>query len=188
MAILVCRVAWMPGYRSDEETAIGGRGYVDEGNVPHESRNFLPIRDNGRDTYYGFVENQGQQIRLERLGGGRTDQTLDGVSVVFAAENPGSREFLVTGWYSNATVHRHPFRRPDETDPLGRHVYFKATDATLVGETERCFGIPRARDEPPSGFGEVGPRFIWYGLNEPPAETCLKALNEYMIRNRDIRR
>ena len=49
MAILVCRVAWMPGYRSDEEQAIGGGGYVVAGNVPHESRNFLPIGD----TYMG---------------------------------------------------------------------------------------------------------------------------------------
>ena len=45
MAILVCRVAWMPRCRSDEEMAVGGGSYVDKGNVPHESLNFLPVGD-----------------------------------------------------------------------------------------------------------------------------------------------
>lgn len=175
MAILVCRVAWMPGYRSDEEQAIGGGGYVVAGNVPHESRNFLPIGD----TYYGFVENRGHRIGLENLGGQRADGEIAGVSVVFCAEHPIRRELLVTGWYSDATVHRDPFNRP-EADPVGRRVYFEATEATLIGEAERCFPIPRARDKPRSPFGGIGRRFIWYGLNERRAATFRKSLIEYM--------
>lgn len=31
--------------RSDEEMAVGGGSYVDKGNVPHESLNFLPVGD-----------------------------------------------------------------------------------------------------------------------------------------------
>ena len=64
MTILICRVAWMPRYQSDDEAAVGGGSYVDEGNVPHESLNFLAVGD----TYYGFIENGRKQIRLERLG------------------------------------------------------------------------------------------------------------------------
>ena len=175
MAILVCRVAWMPGYRSDEERAIGGGSYVDEENVPHESLNFLPIGD----TYYGFVENRGHRIGLEKLGGQRADEKIAGVSVVFCAKDPNSGEFLVTGWYSDATVHRESFRRPGQ-DSLERHVYFTATEATLIGEADRYFRIPRTQDKPPSPFGGIGQRNIWYGLNNRPAATLRRSLNKYM--------
>ena len=94
MAILVCRVAWMPSYRSNDEAAVGGGRYVDQGTTPHESLNFLPIGD----TYYGFVENRGHEIRLERLGGGAVDDAVAGVLVVFCAAEPESGDFLVTGW------------------------------------------------------------------------------------------
>ncbi len=174
MMILVCRVAWMPGYRSGDEKAEGGGRYVDEGNEPHEALNFLPIGD----TYYGFVENRRQQIKLERLGGGPADKTIVGVSIVFCAEDPESGDFLVAGWYSGAAVHRHPVKRPEDT--LQRDAYFTATDATLIGETERCFRIPRAQDKPPSGFGGIGQRHIWYGLNDEAATEFRESLIEYM--------
>ena len=40
MPILVCRVAWMSIYQSDNEPAVGGGRWIDEGNLPHESLNF----------------------------------------------------------------------------------------------------------------------------------------------------
>lgn len=174
VAILVCRVAWMPRYRSNEEVAVGGGRFVAQGNVPHESLNFLRVGE----TYYGFVENRGQQIRLERLGGEPEDETVDGVLVVFCAEEPQSREFLVTGWYNNATVYRRPIERP--RDDLGRSISFTAGDATLVDESDRCFRVPRARDNPPSGIGGIGMRNVWYGLNEERAEAFRERLGEYI--------
>ena len=174
MAIVVCRVAWMPRYRSDEEMAVGGGRYVDQGNVPHESLNFLPVGD----TYYGFVENRGQEIGLERLGGEPGDETMTGVLVVFCAAEPESGEFLVTGWYSDATVYRRAIERPG--DDLGRSVSFTARDATVVAESERCFRIPRARDNPPSGIGGIGMRNIWYGLNEERAGEFRELLGAYI--------
>ena len=180
MVILVCRVAWMPGYQSGDESAEGGGSYVDEGNEPHEALNFLPVGD----TYYGFVENRRQQIRLERLGGRPEDQTIGGVSIVFSAEDPKSGEFLVTGWYSGATVHRSPVKRPE--DPLHRDAYFTATDATLIGETERCFRIPRAQDKPRSRFGGIGQRHIWYRLNDELATTFRESLIDYMATQKSM--
>ena len=174
MAILICRVAWMPTYRSGDERAVGGGSYVDEGNVPHDALNFFPIGD----TYYGFVENRGQQIRLDNLGGQPAGETVSGISVVFCAEDPESAEFLVTGWYSNATVHRRPIGRP--RDAPGRHVYFTATDTTLIETSQRCFKIPRARDNPPTLFGGIGMRHIWYGLNDERAADFRELLNSYM--------
>ncbi len=176
MAILVCRVAWMPGYQSDKESAKGGGRHVKGGwnqeNVPHESLNFLPIGD----TYYGFVQNRGKNININRLGAKKRDQ-VSNVSVVFCAENPKSRKFLVTGWYSDATVYRCPFERPEQ-DPQNRHVYFTATDATLIGKAERRFPIPRTRAGNP--FGGIGMHNIWYGLNDAQAETFRQSLFAYM--------
>ena len=174
MKILVCRVAWMPRYQSRYEKGKGGGSYVTEKTEPHEALNFLPVGG----TYYGFVENGGKKITLERLGGRAADKTIGGVSIVFCAERPKSREFLVTGWYSGATVHRCPVKRPE--DPLQRDAYFTATDATLIGDTERCFRIPRARDWPRSGFGGIGQSQIWYGLNDERASTFRKSLIDYM--------
>ena len=177
MAILVCRVAWMLGYESDKEEAEGGgrhgKGGWNRDNVPHESLNFLPIDD----TYYGFVQNRDHNININKLGAQNGDESISGVSVVFCAENPESRRFLVTGWYSDATVWRTPFRRPEQ-DPQNRHVYFTATNATLIDAAERRFPIPRTRDGNP--FGGIGMHNIWYGLNDAQAETFRQSLFAYM--------
>ncbi len=162
MEILVCRVAWMAAYRSNRERAVGGGRFVDEGNVPHESLNFLPVGG----TYYGYVKYRGQQLRIEHLGVARGDDTVNDVLVVFCAEHPTSGDFLVVGWYNDATVSRHRIRRPNSR----RWVSFTADDATLVTEAERCFRIPRARDNPPSGFGGIGNQNIWYGLSNEAAQ------------------
>ena len=174
MTILICRVAWMPRYQSDDEAAVGGGSYVDEGNVPHESLNFLAVGD----TYYGFVENRGQQIRLERLGGKAEDEAATGVLVVFCAVEPASNDFLVTGWYADATVYRRPIERPG--DDRGREVSFTARKAKPVADSERCFRIPRARDNPPSGIGGIGHRNIWYGLNADRAAEFRELLGAYI--------
>ena len=174
MPILICRVAWMPSYQSDDELAIGGGSYVDEGNLPHESLNFLPIAD----TYYGFVQNRGQQVRLENLGAQPEDETTSGVLVVFCAVNPESTEFQVTGWYSDATVHRHSIERPGDT--LRRRVHFTSTSARLIQTSTRCFKIPRAQDNPSSPIGGLGNRNIWYGLNEERAADFREMLGAYI--------
>ena len=171
MTILVCRVAWMPRYQSDGETAVGGGDYVDQGNVPHESLNFLPVGD----TYYGFVENGGKEIELKNLGGKRGDETVTGVLVVFCAKKPETGELLVTGWYRHATVYRQPIERP--RDNLGREVSFTAEDATLVAESERCFPIPQARPGRPGGIGQ---KQFWYGLNEESARGIRELLGAYI--------
>ena len=164
----------MPRYSSNGETAVGGGRYVDQGNVPHESLNFLPV-DN---LYYGFVENRGQEIGLERLGGEPGDETVTGVLVVFCAAEPGSGDFLLTGWFSDATVYRRAIERPG--DDFGRRVSFTAGDATLVAESDRCFRIPRAQDNPPSGIGGIGMRNVWYGLNEERARPFRELLGAYI--------
>ena len=175
MAIIVCRVAWMPCYRSTDEPATGGGSHVDKGGEPLEALNFLPVDD----VYYGFVENKNRQLVLEKLGGRREDETLNGVSVVFCAPDPDTKDLLVTGWYVDATVHRQAIERPND-DP-GRRVHFTATNATLIGESERCFPIPRAQDTWSSCRG-IGQAQFWYGLNEERATEFRQFLKEYMAK------
>ena len=142
MEILVCRVAWMSHYRSDKEKKkpFGGGSYVNAGNVPGESLNFLPVRG----TYYGYVRVSGKQIRIEKIGAKRRDDTVSDVLVVFCAEHPENGAFLVVGWYNGATVYRHGRQRPGTV----RRVRFTTADATLVAESERRFEIPRAKENP----------------------------------------
>ena len=174
MTILVCRVAWMPSYQSDDEAAVGGGRHVDQGNLAHESLNFLPVGD----TYYGYVANLGQEIGLKGLEGEAGDEAVNGALIVFCAVEPHSGEFLVTGWYVGATVYRRPIARPG--DDIGRNVSFMAHEAALVPESERCFRMPRARDNPPSGIGGMGMRNLWYGLNEEGARAFRESLGEYI--------
>ena len=164
MEILVCRVAWMPHYQSDDEERHGGGAYVDAGNRPGESLNFLSVGD----TYYGYVRvvNNGQ-ISILRLEAGRGDDAVNDVLVVFCAEDRNSRDLLVVGWYKRATVYRRGIQRP-KTD---RRVNFEALDAKLVPESERCFRIPRSQETPRSDIGGFGQSNIWYGLNNAAAQT-----------------
>ena len=174
MSILVCRVAWMPKYQADEERAEGGGRWVDDGNMPHESLNFLPI--NG--TYYGYVMNDGQKLSLERLGSRKADEKINGVLVVFCAKKPKSGKQFVTGWYTDATVYRLPIKRPE--DKVDRDAYFTAANAVLVDEAERRFRIPGANDNPPSPISGIGQKNIWYGLNDNRAEEFRVSLSKYM--------
>ena len=161
MEILVCRVAWMPYYRSDGELAFGGGSWVIDGNVPHESLNFLPVDD----TYYGYIKYGGKNLGIGKPGAGRGGDAVSDVLVVFCAEHPKSGDFLIVGWYNAATVYRRKIRRPKSR----RLVSFKAEDVTLVAESKRCFRIPRARDNPPSDIGGIGQVNICYGQNNKAA-------------------
>ena len=98
--------------------------------------------------------------------------------MLFCAPHPATGEFLVTGWYADATVYRDPILRPG--DDLERKVSFTARDVKLVAESERCFRIPRALDNPPSGIGGIGERHIWYGLNEERAAEFRRLLGAYI--------
>ena len=174
MTLIVCRAAWMPSYQSESEDAIGGGSYVEKGNAPHEALNFLPVDD----VYYGVVENQSQRLDLNKLGAQTADETVAGVSVIFGAEEPESRDFLVVGWYTDAVAHRHPIQRPG--DRLGRTVYFTAENATLVVKSERCFRVPRSGDRPANSLGGIGSHHVWYGLNKDDAAHYRKSLFDYM--------
>ena len=154
MAILVCRVAWMASYQSEDEPGFGGGGYVVKGNVPAEALNFHPVGN----TYYGYVANRGRQIRLEtNFGAERDAATVEPVSVVFCATDPDTDDFLVVGWYTDATVYRQPIRRPGDSRKRG--IYFRKPPSPVIewdSVNPRMPSKPRLRPipdilKPPNG-------------------------------------
>ncbi len=147
----------MQYYRSDKELAVGGGAHVADGNLPHESLNFLPVGD----TYYGYVRVKTPQIRIENIGAARADDAVSDVLVVFCAVQPDSRDFLVVGWYEGATVYRYGIQRPDHD----RWVNFTSVNATLVVESERRFRIPRSTDGSQRGISGIGQANYWYELS-----------------------
>ena len=173
MTILVCRVAWMPFYRSKKEEASGGGSYVEEGNVPYEALNFLPVKG----EYFGYVSVRGN-ININKLGAKSDDEKISGVLVVFCASDPKSGDFLVIGWYKNATVYRKWIKRPGEKNP--RYVRFTSTEAVIVEESLREFLMPGSRDNPREPFGGIGQVPIWYGLNQQSAKGFRDSLGKYI--------
>ena len=167
----------MPHYQSAEEPAIGGGSYVDRGEEPHESLNFLPIGD----QYFGFVENRRQRLNIDNLGAEKNEPFVDNVTVVFCAEEPKTKKFLITGWYINATAYRDAIERPQ--DPVGRKAHFVSLEARLVKLSDRCFEIPRARSKTKGVYGGIGQRNIWYGLNSKGATVLRNSILSYLENN-----
>src|ERR1700757_4973671 len=100
--ILFCVVTWMDLYEgSPGDDAIGGGSFVDQEGFGYEMFNFRSFRG----QFYGFVE-PGGHISLERLGAGRSAESIDGVLVVFVAPSFGTSPYVIIGWYKNATVFR----------------------------------------------------------------------------------
>ena len=188
MSIIVCRVAWMPAYRSEQEPAYGGGAHITDEGIPYEAYNFLPIDG----TYYGYVavprggkqDREHGRMNINRLGATAADETIAGVTVVFCASDPKTKEFLVTGWYNNAIAYREGIDRPG--DSLRQHcINFTSNEAVLVQESERTFRMPKARDVPREDFGGVGEGNIWYGLNRSAAQEYLELLENYMAHRFD---
>lgn len=166
--MIFLRTGWMKHYRgvTDDDPISGGGRFVDENQFGHEMFNFLPF--NGR--VYGYCRNtrsgkqndaQGSGIKLERLGGHKTDRQLDGVLVVWLAKRNPSRTEIV-GWYRNATAYRYWQEAPEKSnrvfkgEAFGFHVSAGAGDAILLPSERREFVIPR------KGPGIIGQANVWY--------------------------
>ena len=166
----------MPFYRSEKEVAYGGGSYVvNEGKVPYEALNFLPVKG----EYFGYVAvPKSGKLNINKLGAQPDDEKIGGVLVVFCASDPKTGDFLVTGSYKNATVYRKWIKRPDENKH--RYVRFTSTEAVIVEESLREFLMPRSNDTPREPFGGIGTGNIWYGLNQKSAQGFRDSIEKYM--------
>lgn len=158
--IIFCDIAWMKEYKgtSKDDIPRNGGKFVKENNDCCESTNFLDLNH----KCYGFVENRGQTIHIEKLDGKcKNKDSIDGVTVVWVATDGISCK--IVGWYKNATIYRH---YKNTIAPVMNYEYLQyyikadAKDCYLIPEGDRNFVVPRA---PKKGKGKgIGQRHIWY--------------------------
>jgi hypothetical protein len=175
--VLVCRTAWMHDYQNitASDRPRGGGAWVKEHGWGSEIFNFRPLEG----WYYGYARTAGStgqhtsQIKLERLGGSKSDDTLQGVTVFWVATDPTHGGMSVVGWYDDATVFRRwqpssrPQRRLPEDGGIAGYVVRSRT-ATLVPPDDRMHAVPRAKAHR-AGMGQSN---IWY----PPASVARRLL------------
>lgn len=158
--MLFLNTGWMTAYQglASGDTIHGGGTFVWEQGFGHEMFNFQ--KSNGR--VYGYAHSTG--IKLERIGGNKTDDKIDGVLVVWLATHPMGGSFVV-GWYRNATI----YRKCQPAPPASSRTYdgkefeyfvtVAASDATLLAPDDRTYPIKRQVK------GWLGQYNVWYADN-----------------------
>lgn len=166
MPVLFCNVGWMERYDGIDGDSIQRGGSYNKDSIGHEVCNF----SNVDGKVYGYVQPTGQ-IKIERLGAGKNDEYITGVTVIWTA-GPDSGGTAVVGWYRNATVFREAQKigRPtalQKSNGLDTYrVVASAADATLLPSDSRSFMIPRAVK------GGIGQSNVWYA-DSPDSEAIV---------------
>lgn len=161
---LFCNIGWMESYKGIDGDHIERGGEYNNHSIGHEVCNFS---DNA-GTLYGYVQPTGQ-IKLERLGGSKTDDSVSGATVIWTA-GPESGGTVVIGWYRNATIFRN-FKQLTKPTPLQKssgissyRISAPTADAVLLPIEKRKFLIPRAVK------GGIGQSNVWYADKEESRE------------------
>lgn len=164
--MIFLRIGWMDRYRglASGDRIQGGGAFVALHGFGHEIFNFLPHNE----RVYGYVQPPGaahndesdRTININRLGAKSGDDSISGVTAVWAATRPGGGT-VVVGWYRNATVFRN-WQKPPAGAPrshagidFGYCVTASADDATLLPSDERLMLLPHGR-------GGMGQSNVWY--------------------------
>jgi len=148
---------WLPEYQGEDVKIQNGGQYVaDNDGDGHETHNFYQW-ENG--NFYGCTPAGNREIHIERLGAGRNDEYIEGITVVFTATRPrrmnGGR--YIVGWYNNATVFR---QRPQHPYMKGFEFSINTIDAVLIPEGERNFQITKSYYNSFYGDSEEDKEFI----------------------------
>lgn len=142
----------------------GGGKYVIENKFGHEVFNFSEFEG----EMYGFVQVNGKQIDIGRLGASPRDDSITGVTVIWTATRPTGGTAVI-GWYRDATVYRNlqQFTAPSLMATRNRldgyWIKASASQATLLTVTERALEIPRQTR------GGMGQSNVWYA-DSPESE------------------
>lgn len=156
--LVFVNIGWMRDYAgmSDDDPTLGGHGYLKANKSGHEAWNFSPFRKN----VYGYVPRQAR-INIANLGGLRSDDRAQGITVVWIAKNPRNRKTYIVGWYQGATV----FSKNDHLTLdrqggicVGYQIVASADQATLLPVSARLFLIPTTKAK-----GNLGQSPVWYG-------------------------
>jgi len=158
-------IGWMKHYAgtADDDPTIGGHSYLGSNRHGAEAFNFASNVD---DFLRGYrPPGSAERTNITRLGAKASDTWLDGVTVVWLAREPGTRETLVVGWYNNARVFREA--RPGDNRLNGELESFSAEarteDCRLLPVVMREFRVESSRTAPGAGFGQ---KPTWFGHPE----------------------
>lgn len=163
---LFCNIAWMKHYdgRTPNDPPLGGGGFPRREGYCGEECNFVHC-DNG--MVYGHFETikneLDRDVRIERLGASKSDEFVDGVTVVWTAPCEGNDPRTVVGWYKNARVYRRrqhylrelPSQKHLSADIDNFRVRAAAEDVVLLPIADRKLALGR-------GKGWSGQANWWY--------------------------
>ena len=164
MPILFCNVGWIKHYNGIDGDSIERGGKYNQHSIGHEVCNF----SNNAGTLYGYVQPTGQ-IKIEKLGAGKKDESVSGVTVVWTA-GPESGGTVVVGWYKDATVFREAQKiaKPSAIQKKNGVSTFRikapADKAVLLPVEQRVLMIPRAVK------GGIGQSNVWFADKEESQE------------------
>lgn len=170
MPMLFCNVGWMNNYDGIKGDSIARGGAYNNHSIGHEVCNFSNI--NG--VLYGYVQPTGNQIKIERLGANKNENSISGITVVWTAGCDGGGT-VVIGWYKDATVYRdnqeiQTLTKLQKENGL-RYYRIKApaNKAVLLPVEQRELTIPRAVK------GGIGQSNIWFAA-KPESKEIVKAV------------
>lgn len=170
MTLLFCNTGWMEHFQGNTvtDTIKGGGSYVIKNGMGHEVCNFAP---HGKQLF-GFVQSKGDGMNITRLGANKSDDKIEGITVVWTAKRPNGHT-VVVGWYRNATVFRqyqHHSAAPAAQAENGIDTYLITApfaEATLLPVDARVLQVPRQVK------GGMGQSLVWYA-DDPIVAPFLK--------------
>jgi len=167
--IIFCNTGWMDFYKGLMNDSITGGGkYVDNMGWGSEMFNFKRFNN----KYFGYVQPKINRhnpsiIKLEKLGGTETDESISGVTVVWTATDPHNGGTYITGWYKNATVYRYyqdpprNSKRRHKNEAVGYYISAKTGNCKLLTKDERNVRVQRQKKN------WMGQSNVWYAENNP---------------------
>lgn len=181
--IVFFNTGWMDFYQGlSNDTITGGGKHVDSTGWGGEMFNFKSFENN----LYGYVQPKIDKkyqnpsiIKLEKLGASETDESLNGVTVVWTATDPANGGTYIIGWYQNATVYRHYQNPPKNSKrrykntPLGYFATTRVRNGTLLSVDERVVQVQRQKKN------WMGQSNVWYADNNPE---FVKLVKDYIFK------
>lgn len=185
MKILFCRIAHMKYYKGikeyKDEPKNGGK-YVEETGDAHEKYNFKERFIDGENVCLGFFETKStngeysNQVHIEKIKGcKKSDNIIDNVLVIWCA-TAYENEFMIVGWYKNATVYRYYEEHKFDDDYIQSYnVKANSKDCFLIPAdgSRRSWKVATKKRMKTYGFGSRPP--VWYA-NEEESENYIEDL------------
>ncbi|KFK96456.1 MULTISPECIES: HNH endonuclease [unclassified Serratia (in: enterobacteria)] len=171
MAILFCNIGWMKHYNGIDGDSIERGGEYNQHSTGHEVCNFS---DNA-GIFYGYVQPTGQ-IKIERLGASKKDESVSDITVVWTA-GPEGGGTVVIGWYKHATVFREAQEivKPSVIQKNNGVNTFRikapSNKAVLLPVEQRELMIPRGVK------GGIGQSNVWYADKEESQEIVERVIS-----------